>query len=101
VEPGGVEKFRVKDVDERVTGIRGRVVDVGVLVRDDRVYVLEIESRAEMEHVEALPERARVVERVLGRRVERLYVVAVNVDREAYKRTRGLRIRVICGNVID
>jgi len=74
---------------------------VNVLIRDDGVYVLEVQSRAEMEHVEALPEKARVVERVLGRRVERLYVVAANVDREAYERARELGIRVICGNVID
>ncbi len=101
IKPGRVEKFRVRDADGRLTGVRGRVVDVDVLVRDDRVYVLEVKSRAEIEHVEALPEKARVVEKVLGRMVDRIYMVAVNVDREAYERARELGIRVVCGNVID
>ena len=100
IEPGKVEKFRCRDEDGRLTGVRGRIVDVDVLVRDDKVYVIEVKSRAELDHVEALPEKARVVEKVLKRKVERTYLVAVNIDREAYERARELGIEVICGHVI-
>ena len=101
IEPGKVEKFKYKDRDGSLTGVKGRIIDVDVLVRDDKVYVIEVKSRAELESVEALPEKARVVERVLGRKVERIYLVAVNVDKEAFERAVELGIEVVCGHVIE
>ena len=101
IEPGKVEKFRYKDVDGRVTGVKGKVIDVDVLVKDDRVYVIEVKSRAELEHVDALPEKAKVVERILRRRVDKVFLVAVNIDRDAYERARELMIETIYGNIIE
>jgi len=101
IEPGKVEKFRFKDRDGSVTGVRGRIVDVDILVRDNKVYVIEVKSRAEVDHVEPLVEKARVVEKVLGKRVEKVFLVAINVDREAYERALELGIEVIAGNVVD
>ncbi len=101
IEPGRVEKFRFRDVDGRVTGMEGRVVDVDILVRDDRVYVIEVKSRAELEHVELLPGKARVVEKVLGRPVAKTLIVAVNIDREAYERARELGIETVYGNILE
>jgi len=101
IEPGKVEKFRYKDVDGRVTGVKGKVIDVDVLVKDDRVYVIEVKSRAELEHVDALPEKAKVVERILRRRVDKVFLVAVNIDRDAYERAKELMIETIYGNIIE
>ncbi len=101
VEPGRVEKFRFRDVDGRVTGVRGRIVDVDVLVKDDRVYVIEVKSRAELDHVELLPGKAKIVEKILKKPIAKTYVVAVNIDREAYERARELGIETIYGNILE
>jgi len=100
IEPGKVEKFRFRDRDGSVTGVKGRIIDVDVLVRDDRVYVIEVKSRAELAHVEILPEKARVVGKVLGKAVAKVMLIAVNVDKEAFERARELGIEVIYGNIL-
>ena len=63
--------------------------------------MIEVKSNTELDHVEVLPTKGKVVERVLGKRVEEMILVTVNVDREAYDRAKELGIEVICGNVID
>ncbi len=101
IEPGEVRKFRFKDEDGSVTGVKGRIVDVDVLVKDSELYVIEVKSRAELDHVEYLREKVKFVEKVMGRGVDRVMIVAVNVDRDAYDRAKELGIEVICGHVID
>ncbi len=101
IEPGEVRKFRFKDEEGSITGVRGRVVDVDILVKDSELYVIEVKSRAELDHVEYLGEKVKFVEKVMGRKVDRIMIVAVNVDRDAYDRAEELGIDVICGNVID
>ncbi|MEM2996189.1 MAG: DUF3782 domain-containing protein [Candidatus Bathyarchaeia archaeon] len=101
IEPGKVEKFRFKDVDGKVTGIRGKIIDVDVLIRDDKLYVVEVKSMAEIEHVESLPEKAGHLEKILGRPVEKTLLVAVHIDREAYERARELNIEVIYSHIIE
>jgi len=101
IEPGKVEKFRYRDMDGSVTGIKGRIIDIDVFVKDEKLYVIEVKSRAELEHIEALPDKARFVEKIVGKEVERVIVVAVNIDKEAYERARELGVDVIYGNIID
>ncbi|PLJ78552.1 MAG: hypothetical protein B7L53_00975 [Thermofilum sp. NZ13] len=101
IELGKVRKLRLRDEDGSLTGVKGRIVDVDVLVEDEKVYVIEVKSRAELEHVEALPLKSEVVGKVLGKQVARTILVAVNVDREAYERAGELGIEVVCGHVID
>jgi len=101
IEPGKVRKLRLRDEDGSLTGVKGRVVDVDVLVEDEKVYVIEVKSRAELEHVEALPLKSQVVGKVLGKQVARTILVAVNVDREAYERAGELGIEVVYGHVIE
>ena len=101
IEPGEVKKFRFKDEDGSVTGVRGRVVDVDILVEDFRFYVIEVKSRAELDHVEYLMEKVKLVEKIMDRKVDKAMIVAVNVDKEAYERARELGIDVICGHVIE
>jgi len=40
IEPGKVEKFRYIDKDESVTGIKGRIIDVDIVVRDEKLYIV-------------------------------------------------------------
>ncbi len=101
IEPGQVRKFRFKDESGEVAGVKGRMVDVDVLVKDSKLYVIEVKSRAELDHVEYLPEKVRFVENIMGMRVDDVIVVAVNVDKEAYERAKELVIHVICGHVLE
>ncbi len=71
IELGKVEKFRFKDVDGKVTGFKGKIIDVDVLIRDDKLYIVEVKSMAEIEHVESLPEKAGHLGKILGRPVEK------------------------------
>jgi hypothetical protein len=101
IEPGKVEKLRFTDRDGSITGVRGRIVDVDVSVRDGKLYLVEVKSRAELDHVEALYEKVRAVEKYLAKSVSGVFLVAVNVDKEAYDRARELGIEVICGSIIE
>jgi len=100
IEPGKVEKMRFVDEDGKITGIRGRIVNIDS-IKDEKLYLIEVKSRAELDHVEALLIKAEAVEKFLKRKVDKIILVAVNVDREAYNRAIDLGIDVICGNVID
>ena len=101
IEPGKVEKLRFTDTDGSITGVKGRVVDIDVFVRDGGIYLVEVKSRAELDHVEVLYEKARAVEKFLNRSVTKVFLVAVNVDKEAYERAIELGIEVLCGKVIE
>ncbi len=101
IEPGKVEKFRFKDVDGSYTGVRGKIIDVDVLVKDEGIYLIEVKSRAELEHVESLQDKAKVIERIFKKPVAKMLVVAVNIDREAYERAKELNMEVIYGNILE
>ncbi len=101
IEPGRVEKLRFVDRDGSMTGIRGKVVDIDISVKDDKLYLIEVKSRAELDHIDALYVKARAVEKYLNRSVDKIILVSVNVDREAYDRAKELGIDVICGHVIE
>ncbi len=101
IEPGKVEKLRFKDRDGSMTGVKGKVVDVDISVRDEKLYLIEVKSTADLDHVDALYEKMRAVEKYLNREVDKVFLVAVNVDKEAYDRAGELGIEVICGNVIE
>jgi hypothetical protein len=100
VEPGRVERFVYTDVDGRFYR-RGARVEVDVYIHDERMYLVEVKSHAELDDVERFYDKARIVERILGRRAEKLILVAVNVDKEALERARELGIDVVCGAVIE
>ena len=100
VEPGKVERFVYTDVDGRFYR-RGARVEVDVYIHDERMYLVEVKSHAELDDVERFYDKARIVERILGRRAEKLILVAVNVDKEALERARELGIDVVCGAVIE
>jgi hypothetical protein len=100
IEPGKVEKLRFTDKDGSITGIKGKIIDVDISVKDEKLYLIEVKSRAELDHVDVLYEKARAVEKYLNRNVDKMFLVAVNVDKEAYERAEELGIEVIYGNII-
>jgi hypothetical protein len=101
IEPGKVEKLRFVDRDGSITGIKGKVVDIDISVKDDKLYLIEVKSRAELDHIDALYMKARAAEKYLNRSADKIILVSVNVDREAYDRAEELGIEVICGHVIE
>ncbi|QOJ78834.1 hypothetical protein IG193_08830 [Infirmifilum lucidum] len=77
VEPSRVERLRLRDEDGSLTGVRGRVIDVGVLSEGEEVYVVKAKPWADVEHVESLRVEAEAVGRALGKRVAGVFLVAV------------------------
>jgi len=100
VEAGKVEKFVYTDVDGRFYR-RGARIEVDVYIHDEKVYLVEVKSHAELEDVERFYDKARIVEKILGRRAEKLFIVAVNIDKEALERAKELGIEAVYGAVIE
>jgi hypothetical protein len=100
VEPGRVEKFVYTDVDGRFMR-PGTRIEVDVYIHDGKTYLLEVKSHAELEDVEWFAEKAGAVEKILGRKADRLIIVAVNIDKEALERAAQLGIDAVYGAVIE
>jgi hypothetical protein len=100
VDPGKVERFVYTDVDGRFYR-RGARIEVDVYIHDERMYLIEVKSHAELDHVEWFYDKTQIVERILGRKAEKLILVAVNIDKEALERARELGIDVVYGAVIE
>jgi hypothetical protein len=75
IEPWKVEKMRFVDKDGKITGIRGRIIDIDVSIKDEKLYLIEVKSRAELDHVEALPIKAEAMEKFLKRKVDKIILV--------------------------
>ncbi|RFA95250.1 microtubule-binding protein [Pyrobaculum aerophilum] len=99
IEPGRVEKFVY--IDDGRYYRPGARIEVDVYIHDGKTYLLEVKSRAELEDVEWFYEKAQIVEKILGRKADKLIIVAVNIDREALERAEKLGIDAIYGAVIE
>jgi hypothetical protein len=81
--------------------------DVGVVnvyIHDGRGYLIEVKAVAYGDDVGWFAWRAKLAAEELarqGKKVERLILVAVHIDKEALEEARQLGIDVIYGNVID
>ena len=73
-----------------ITGLKGSKVEVDI-IRDEEVVAIEVKSYAEEEDVNALALKTRYLERILGKRVAKAYIVAVNISKEALKRAKRTR----------
>lgn len=100
IEPGKVEKFVYTDLRGEYLA-RGARIEVDVYIHDERVYLIEVKSHAELEDVEWFYRKAEIVEKILGRKAEKLIIVAVNIDKEALERAEQLGIETVCGTVIE
>ncbi|PSN82924.1 hypothetical protein B9Q03_13795, partial [Candidatus Marsarchaeota G2 archaeon OSP_D] len=101
IEPGKVESFSYTDYDGSVTGLKGRRVQVDILVRDGKLTLIEVKAFAEREDMDHLTDVVGYVQKILKKDVERVYVVAVNVDREALNRAQELGFKVIYGSLTE
>jgi len=73
------------------------VIEVDMYIHDRTTYLVEVKSYIDRDDVEWFYEKAGVVERILGRKADRLILVAVNIDREALERARELGVDVVYG----
>src|SRR5579875_2400912 len=65
IEPGRVERFSYLDRDGSVTGLKGRLVQVDILVRDGEVTVIEVKSFPERRDMDHLKDVVGYVEKIL------------------------------------
>ena len=100
VEPGKVDRFVYTDIDGRFYR-RGARIEVDVYIHDEKMYLVEVKSHAELDHVEWFYDKTQIVEKILGRKAEKLILVAVNIDKEALERARELGIDVVYGAIIE
>ena len=100
IEPGKVSKFKFKDKNGSYTGRKGEVIDVDILIEDEKLYIIEVKSHAELDHIERLIDKVPIVEKVLNRKSEKVYLVAVNIDDDAFERAKEEEIEVIYGSII-
>jgi hypothetical protein len=101
IEPGKVEKFKFKDENGSITGIKGKIIDVDVLIKDEKLYVIEVKSTAEIDHIEHLIEKTNAIKKILKRPVDKIFLIAINVDKEAYERAKEANIEVIYSNILE
>jgi len=100
IEVERIRKFKYVDADGSITGVKGKTIDVDILATDDRLYIIEVKSRAEMDHVNALIDKARYIENILKHRVDKILIIAVNIDSDALDYARRIGIDVLYENVV-
>ena len=100
VEPGRVERFKYRDIDGRYVG-KGADVEMDVYIHNEKLYLIEVKSRAEADDVTWLTVKAPIVEKILNRKAEKIILVAVNIDKEAYNLAKQQGIEVVAGTIIE
>jgi len=96
---GGIERFVYEDRDGRYY-VKGSKIEFDVYVDDGKVYLIEAKPHADVEDVEWLYKRGEIYEKITGRKPDKLILVAVNIDVDAYERARELGVEVIYGSLI-
>jgi hypothetical protein len=97
--PEKIEKFTYVDVDGRYY-VKGSKIEFDIYMHNERIYLVEIKSHADVEDVEWLYKRAEIYEKLAGRKPDKLILVAIHIDDDAYKRAGELGIEVIYGAII-
>jgi hypothetical protein len=69
-------------------------------VHDEKVYLIEVKSHVDIEDVEWLYKRGEIYEKITGRKPDKLILIAVNIDVDAYERARNLGVEVVYGSLI-
>ena len=99
LERRGVEAERVEKL-----ALKTDVGAINVYIHDGKGYLIEVKAVADGDDVGWFAWRAKLASEELarqGKKVERLILVAVHIDKEALEKARQLGIDVIYGNVID
>jgi hypothetical protein len=100
VEPGKVEKYVYTDLKGEYLA-RGARIEVDVYVHNEKAYLIEVKSYAEVDDVEWFYKKAQIVEKILGKAAEKLIIVAVNIDKEALERAKQLGIEAVYGALVE
>ena len=99
VLPEKVERFIHIDRDGKYY-VKDSRIEFDIYVHDDKVYLIEVKSHAELEHVEWFYKRGEIYEKITGRKPSKLILLAVHIDEDAYARAKELGIDVIYGAII-
>jgi len=99
IEPGRVERFEYIDYDGKFYK-KGARIEVDVYVHDEKLYLIEVKSLAEYDDVEWFHDKAQIVEKILGRKADKLILIATDIYEDALKRAQELGIDVIYGTII-
>jgi len=101
IEPGKVESFSYIDFDGSITGLKGRLVQADILVKDGKLTLIEVKSFAEREDVDHLKDVVGYVEKILKRNIDQVYLITVNVDKHTLARAQELGFKVIYGSLVE
>jgi len=99
VIPEKIERFTYVDVDGKYY-VKGSKIEFDIYLHNARVYLVEIKSHADVEDVEWLYKRAEIYEKIRGRKPDKLLLITVHIDEDAYERAKDLGIEVIYGAII-
>jgi hypothetical protein len=97
--PEKIERFAYVDSDGRYY-VKGSKIEFDIYLHNARVYLVEIKSHADVEDVEWLYKRAEIYEKLTKRKPDKLILVAIHIDDDAYARAKELGIDVIYGAII-
>jgi hypothetical protein len=97
--PEKIERFTYVDTDGRYY-VKGSRIEFDTYIHNDKVYLVEVKSHADIEDVEWFYKRAEIYEKIRGRKPDKLVLIAVHIDEEAYERAKELGIEVIYGAII-
>jgi len=97
--PEKIEKFTYVDTDGRYY-VKGSRIEFDIYIHNDKVYLVEVKSHADIEDVEWFYKRAEIYEKIRGRKPDKLILIAIHIDEDAYERAKELGIEVIYGAII-
>jgi hypothetical protein len=97
--PEKIEKFTYEDIDGKYY-VKGSKIEFDIYVHDKKVYLIEVKSHVDVEDVELLYKRGEIYEKITGRKPDKLILIAVNIDVDAYERARELGVEVVYGSLI-
>jgi hypothetical protein len=97
--PEKIERFTYVDSDGRYY-VKDSKIEFDIYMHNERIYLVEIKSHADVEDVEWLYKRAEIYEKIAGRKPDKLMLVAIHIDDDAYARAKELGIDVIYGAII-
>jgi hypothetical protein len=97
--PEKIERFTYIDTDGRYY-VKGSRIEFDIYIHNDKVYLVEVKSHADIEGVEWFYKRAEIYEKIRGRKPDKLVLVAVHIDEDAYERAKELGIEVIYGAIV-
>ncbi|MDK6028739.1 DUF3782 domain-containing protein [Ignisphaera sp. 4213-co] len=95
-----IEKFIYVDSEGRYFK-KGTKIEVDVYAHNDEVYVIEVKSLVEEDDVTWFSIKCDAVSNILGKKIKRKVIVAINVVREALEKAKDLGIDIIYGAVVE